>query len=227
MMRSSVLPAAVRRAALLAGAAVGTAVLLSACGGNTGTNPAGALPSSTGSAAATFNDADVAFAQDMIPHHRQAVQMAAMAATHATDSAVKQLAAAIEEAQQPEIDTMNQWLTAWDAPIAGAGTPSSAMPGMPSSAMHGMPSSAMPGMSHGTTPGMMSDADLTELGQAHGAAFDKRFLTMMISHHEGAITMAEEEVAKGANPDATTLARKIITDQRAEITTMKGILDRL
>jgi|tagenome__1003787_1003787.scaffolds.fasta_scaffold20096588_2 uncharacterized protein (DUF305 family) len=220
MMRSSVLPTAIRRAGLLAGAAVGAVVLLSACGGDnssdTGMNRGEMMPS-TATSSATFNDADVAFAQNMIPHHQQAVQMAAMATEHASDGQVKQLAAGIKQAQQPEIDTMNEWLTTWGAPTAG-GAMSSAMPGM---------SSAMPNMQHGAMPGMMSDADMAKLDAAHGTAFDKRFLTMMISHHEGAITMAKEEVAKGANPDATALAQKIIKDQQTEITTMKGILDRL
>ncbi|WP_051809430.1 DUF305 domain-containing protein [Actinoplanes subtropicus] len=211
---------ALRRAGLLAGAVL----LLSACGGNNqgdNSQPAGTgmghggtmMPTATATATATasasgaFNDADVAFAQQMIPHHQQAVRMAAMAKTGARNAQVKELAAKIEQAQQPEIDTMSRWLTAWGQPASGT---HSAMPGM--------------GM---TMPGMMSDADLSKLGAAHGAAFDKMFLTMMISHHEGAIAMAQREVAAGADPQAKALAQKIITAQQAEITTMKGLLGQV
>jgi len=87
--------------------------------------------------------------------------------------------------------------------------------------------SAMPGMGHGAMAGMMTDADLAKLMDAKGKDFDKQFLTMMIAHHEGALTMAEEETAKGSNPDATALAGKIIAAQRAEITTMRGLLGTL
>ena len=214
MMHYSVRPSAVRRAGLLAVAAVSALVLLSACGGGsssgTGMNNSGMMPSASAASRGVFNDADLTFAQQMIPHHQQALQMAAMAAGRASDAEVKNLADKIKQAQQPEIDTMNAWLTTWGQPTPMAGM-----------------ESAMPGMDHGSMPGMMSDTDMARLGAAKGAAFDKQFLTMMISHHAGAITMAQEEVAKGANPDAKALAQKIITDQQAEITTMKGMLNQL
>jgi uncharacterized protein (DUF305 family) len=218
MIRTSTLPAAVLHRGLVAGAAVTTALILSACGG--GTSPSGSgtshdgmtASSSAPASAATFNDADVSFAQSMIPHHQQAVQMAAMADGRASNAPVKDLAAKIRAAQKPEIDTMNEWLTAWGKPMP--------MPGM-------SPSAAMSGMDHGSMPGMMSDADMAKLAAAKPAAFDKQFLTMMISHHEGAIEMAQQETTQGSNPDAKTLAQKIITDQQAEITTMKGLLTQL
>jgi uncharacterized protein (DUF305 family) len=163
-------------------------------------------PSTGVPAGAVFNDADVTFAQMMIPHHRQAVQMASMADGRASDAEVKTLAGKIQQAQQPEIDTMTGWLTAWGKPMPSA-------------------SGAMD-MGH-AMPGMMSDADMNKLMAATGAAFDKQFLTMMVGHHEGAITMAQEETTKGSNPDAKALAQKIVADQQAEITTMKAILARL
>ena len=215
MMRSTALPSTVLRRGLLAGAAVAAAVLLSACGGDdssagSGMDHGGMTPSAAASASAgTFNDADVMFAQSMIEHHKQAIEMASMAAGRAADAQVKELAGKIKAAQQPEIDTMNEWLTAWGKPMA-------------------MPSMSMgTGMEHGSMPGMMSDADMTKLMGATGTAFDKQFLTMMIKHHEGAIEMAKQETAQGSNPDAKALAQKIVTDQQAEITTMNGILARL
>ncbi len=216
MMRSSVLPAAVLRRGLLSGAAaVSVALVLSACGGSdhsagSGANHGANPTSAAASANASVNDADVTFAQSMIPHHRQALQMAAMAAGSAGDPEVKALATKVKEAQQPEIDTMNQWLTAWGKPAPDA----SMDPGM-----HGS--------EHESMPGMMSEADMAKLQDATGAAFDKLFLTMMIGHHNGAIEMAEQEVAQGSNPDAKALAEKIISDQQAEIATMQKILDRL
>jgi uncharacterized protein (DUF305 family) len=205
MMRSNAMPSAVLRRGLLAGAAVTATLVLSGCGGDSSSSGSGmdhggmGKPTAASASAAAFNDADVAFAQGMIPHHQQAVEMAALADGRAADPAVAELAGKIEAAQQPEIDTMNGWLTAWGSP--------SAMPGM--------------GMDHGSMPGMMTGADMDKLKAAKGAAFDKQFLTMMISHHEGAIAMAEQETAEGSHAEAKALAAKIITDQQAEIVTMK------
>ncbi|MFI5894888.1 DUF305 domain-containing protein [Actinoplanes sp. NPDC051513] len=212
------------RRALLAGAAVIAALVLSACGGNDSSSSSGSgmghgsgmatsTPAASASAGAVFNDADVMFAQMMIAHHRQAIEMASLADTRAASSAVKALAAKIKQAQQPEIDTMNEWLTAWGKPAP-----------MPSMSGGGMD---MGDMGHGPMPGAMSDADMNKLAAAKGAAFDKQFLTMMISHHEGAITMAKLETAQGSNPDAKALAEKIITDQQAEITEMQGLLKKV
>ncbi|TNH28718.1 DUF305 domain-containing protein [Micromonospora orduensis] len=215
MTRSVVL-----RRAGLAGVAVTAAVLLSACGGDDsvgsgmghGSGMATSAPAASASAGAgaVFNDADVMFAQMMVVHHRQAIEMASLAGTRAASSDVKALATKIKQAQQPEIDTMSGWLTAWGKPA-------------PMASASGMDM----GMSHGPMPGVMSDADMTQLAKAKGAEFDKQFLTMMISHHQGAITMAQQETAQGSNPDAKTLAAKIITDQQAEITQMQDLLKKV
>lgn len=205
MMRTSMLPSSVLRRGLLTGAAVTATLVLSACGGSDSTagSDHGAMTPTTSAAAANaaFNDADVTFAQMMIPHHQQAVEMAAMADGRAASTDVKNLAAKIKAAQQPEIDTMNQWLTTWGKPTTA------------------------PAAGHGNTGhGMMSDTDMAKMMDAKGTDFDKQFLTMMIAHHEGAITMAKDETTKGSNAEAKTLAEKIITDQQAEITTMQGML---
>ncbi|WP_189112893.1 DUF305 domain-containing protein [Pilimelia terevasa] len=201
----------VLRSALTA-AALAATVGLTACGDKATTATPSAAPTSAtaAAAAATFNDADVHFATDMIPHHRQAVTMADHAAGRAGSAQVKQLAAAIKGAQGPEIQKMSAWLAAWGRPAPSA-APSTG---------HGMP-----GM--GTMPGMMSDADLAKLMAAKGAVFDRMFLTMMIRHHEGAVTMATDEQAKGSNPDARQLAGQIISAQTAEITRMKQMLAAL
>jgi len=157
----------------------------------------------------TFNDADVAFTTDMIPHHRQAIEMAAMAAERSQDPEVKNLAATIQAAQQPEIDTMSSWLQAWGQPVpeATAGTEGG------HGGMHDM-------------PGMMTAEEMNRLRDETGVGFDRTFLTMMIEHHEGAIRMAQAEQANGSNPEAVALAKKIAEDQQAEIKTMQELLGR-
>ncbi|MEH0819136.1 MULTISPECIES: DUF305 domain-containing protein [unclassified Micromonospora] len=203
----------IARRTALAGVTLGVALALAACGGNdhsAGSGHdmpgAGATAGPSASASAAFGDADVMFAQMMIPHHQQAVRMSELADSRARDPEVKRLAAEIKAAQAPEIATMTGWLTAWGRPVP-SGSPSG------DHADHGM-------------PGMMSDADMGKLADASGQEFDRQFLTMMIAHHEGAITMAKEELAKGANADAKAMAQQIVTSQQAEIDTMRKLLAR-
>jgi uncharacterized protein (DUF305 family) len=83
------------------------------------------------------------------------------------------------------------------------------------------------GMDHDMGGGMMSQADMDALDQASGKDATRLFLTGMVTHHKGAITMAQEEVANGENPEAIALAKKIIADQQAEIDTMNQLLEQL
>jgi uncharacterized protein (DUF305 family) len=179
---------------------------LAACGSEETSNSSG----DTSTANAKFNDADVTFAQNMIPHHEQAIQMSRMASSQAQSTEVKKLADDIAAAQGPEIDTMAQWLKSW-----GQDAPSDQMD-------HG-------DMGHGSSdemPGMMDADDMGRLGRAHGGDWDQMFLTMMIDHHEGAIEMARTEQSDGKNADAVALAKKIETTQTAEIAKMKDMLKR-
>ncbi|MCW2676035.1 MAG: Lipoprotein [Modestobacter sp.] len=154
-------------------------------------------------AAADHNDADVTFAQSMLPHHEGAISMAGLAPTRAADPRVKDLAARIEAAQGPEIDTLTGWLSAW-----GADTDS--------------------GMDHGSMDGEemegMSEEDMTALSNASGADFDRLFLTQMIAHHTSAVDMAMTEAADGQNADAIAMAESIRDSQTAEIAEMHGLL---
>ena len=165
----------------------------------------------TGSSAPTggHNSQDVTFATDMIPHHLQAVQMAEMAQTQASSAAVKTLANQIQAAQGPEIDTMSGWLKSW-----GEDVPDESMGGM-----DGMDSGGSDSM-----PGMMSDQVMSDLGAATGDTFDQMWLESMIAHHEGAVQMADTEIADGKDPDAVALAKSIKAAQTAEIATMKELL---
>ncbi|WP_433505498.1 DUF305 domain-containing protein [Pseudonocardia halophobica] len=210
------------------GTAAATVVLVAGCSGSSGTatgtsaTPSAAATSSPASSAA-HNAADTAFVQGMIPHHTQAVQMSDMAAQHASNEQVKQLATRIQQAQGPEIEQMRGFLAAWGEPETGPAGPSGSMGGMDHGGMGGSTSMPMPqGMG-----GMMTDQQMQQLDQANGAAFDRMFLQMMTEHHNGAIQMAQTELAQGQNTDAKILAQKIIHDQQAEITEMKQLLTTL
>ncbi|MEJ7773841.1 MAG: DUF305 domain-containing protein [Nocardioidaceae bacterium] len=162
----------------------------------------------------SHNSADVAFATDMIPHHAQAIEMADMALTRAEDTDVIDLAGQIKAAQDPEIEAMSGWLEAWGEEVPDLGDDMSGM----DHDMSGMDDSM---------PGMMSEADMQGLADSSGAAFDRMWLTMMIEHHEGAISMAETELSDGESAEAKSLADDIIEGQQAEVTTMQGLLDDL
>ena len=192
-----------------------------------------AASSSTSSNA--HNDADVTFAQLMIVHHQGAIMMADLAATRADNQRVKDLAAMIKNAQAPEIEQMTGWLQAWGAPVdvlssADSSVTSSGMAGMDHGNMGGVTSSAAATGSSGAgmrMPGMMTDQEMAELTAATGAEFDRMFLEMMITHHQGAVQMAETEISDGANPDANALAASIKTSQTEEIATMQQLLQAL
>ena len=176
--------------------------------------PATSAPSGTSGTSAGPADAaragDVAFAQGMIPHHEQAVEMADMALEKSSASAtVRRLATQIKAAQDPEIATMRALLTAWGAPAAPT-----------AGGDHGTGH----GTGHGGHGGMMSAQDMTALAKADGAAFDRMWLTMMIEHHEGAVTMSEQVLTTTRDPQVSTLARDIISAQQAEIATMRALL---
>ncbi|WP_330236952.1 DUF305 domain-containing protein [Streptomyces sp. NBC_00566] len=194
---------AIRRAALGV-ATVSAVVLLAACGGEQHPGAHGAPAASAETDA--HNAQDVTFAQGMIPHHQQALEMARLAPGHAASAEVKALAARIEKAQDPEIRAMTGWLRSWgeEPPMAGM-----------DHSRHG----GMAGMS-----GMMSADDMTALEKSTGADFDQRFLTLMIAHHQGAVEMAKTEKAKGRDGRATRMADDVIAAQSAEIKQMKGLL---
>jgi len=185
--------------------ALAASFLLVACGSSDDN-------STTSGTGGSRNAADVTFAQDMIPHHRQAVEMAKMAVGRASAPEVKALAGRIEAAQDPEIETMSGWLRSW-----GKSVPSSSSNG----AGHGGHSSMS------TMPGMMSSDDMNELMAKSGTAFDQMFLEMMTEHHQGAIEMARTEQSKGSYGAAKDLAAKIVTDQQAEIDQMTALLAKL
>ncbi|MET9369908.1 DUF305 domain-containing protein [Streptomyces griseoflavus] len=199
-----------RRTAAVA-AAGAAALVLAACGGSgDDTDSAGHGGHNTSSSASApasqgqHNAADVAFAKEMIPHHRQAVEMADLAPERAQSPEVKNLAADIRKAQDPEIKTLSGWLTSWGEEVPADGATNHSM--------------------HGGMDGMMTEQEMTELEKASGKAFDTAFMEMMIKHHEGAVEMAETERADGAYAPAKKMADEIIASQSAEIEQMNKLL---
>lgn len=214
-----------RRMAMVSTVAAG-GLLLAACGGNdmegmdhgSGSSAsASATPTQTAGdnpAPGAFNDADVMFAQMMIPHHEQALEMAELADGRVSDAEIKTLAADIEKAQDPEIQTMRSWLKAWGKPESAEG------------GGHGMDHGSA-GTDDSGMSGMMSEEDMQRLEAAKGTEFDRMFAEMMIEHHKGAITMAEDEQKNGRNATAKKLAADVVKTQSAEVEKFEKILDRL
>ena len=159
---------------------------------------------STPSAGADHNQADVMFAQMMIPHHSQAVEMSDIILAKADIPAdVTALATKIKAAQAPEIKQMTGWITGWNVPTM-----------MSDHSGHGM-------------EGMVDDDGINTLKSASGTEAARLFLQQMIGHHEGAIDMAQQEIGAGKFPDAVKLGHDIIDAQQAEITQMKQLLAAL
>jgi len=199
--------AAIRRTAALA-AAGAAALALAACGSDGDSTPEHGSHASASASQEQHNAADAAFAKGMIPHHRQAVDMAELAPSRAQAPKVKKLAEDIKSAQDPEIRTLSGWLTSWgqDVPTEGSMDHST---------------HDMEGMG-----GMMTTGDMATLEHAKGRAFDRAFLRMMVEHHEGAVDMARAEQADGSYAPARKMAGRIIASQSAEIDRMNELLGR-
>ncbi|TJY71395.1 DUF305 domain-containing protein [Arthrobacter sp. CAU 1506] len=213
-----------KRQLTVSAAALATVLALAGCAtGESGTQSpeqTSAATSATSAAevSAEHNDADTMFAQMMIPHHQQAVQMSEiMLSKEDLDPKITDLATKIKEAQGPEIERMTGMLQAWGQPSM-----------MPSQSA-GMDGHELPGMAseEAGMEGMMSEEDLAQLEAAQSTEAAKLFLTQMIAHHEGAVKMAEQEMEQGSNPQAVELARTIVTDQEGEITEMRDLLKAL
>jgi uncharacterized protein (DUF305 family) len=144
-----------------------------------------------------FSGTDIMFAQMMIPHHQQAVDMSTLAETHTTNPEILALAKQIKDAQAPEIEQMTTWIDS-----AGAGMDMGHDMGM---------------------GGMLSDEQMTALENATGPEFDKLYLEGMIGHHEGALQMTKM-IAHSNNAEAKELAANIVSSQTAEIEKMKQML---
>jgi len=186
-------------------ATVATATALTSCS-TAATQDHGANASSAPSAeqTASHNEDDVMFAQMMIPHHEQAIELTALVPDRSTNPDLIALAAKVAGEQQPEIGGMRALLTQWDANAAE----------MPHESGHA-------GMA---MQGMIDDATMVKLDSLKGAEFDTLWLQAMINHHQGAIEMAKVEIADGKNADMITMATNIVSAQQAEIDQMQKML---
>lgn len=187
------------------------ATALSGCG----SDDADANPGATTTAlnGDVYNDSDVTFAQQMIPHHAQALAMADMTRGRELSPEVTQLAEAIMEAQIPEIETMTGWLTSWDEEVPET--------------MRDHANAHGDGMADmdDDMPGMMSQDDIDALEAAPDAEFEDMWLQMMKEHHEGAIAMAKTEQEDGEFEPTVKLAADIEDAQTAEVDQIAELLD--
>ena len=193
-------------------------LLLSACTINIGLGDRDSNQS-TASDDSAFSAADVMFAQMMIPHHEQALEMSVIALERSTNGDVRDLAQRIYDGQGPEIEKMERWI---DQGSATGGM----VHEMPDGSM--MPNGMMDGemMDGHEMAGMASAEELAELGSLQSPDFDILFLQLMIDHHEGALAMVEM-IEDSANPEVSALARAIKSAQSAEINEMTELLERL
>lgn len=161
-----------------------------------------------------YTAADVHFMSAMIGHHAQALVMAGWAPTHGASASVRTLAERIVNGQQDEIATMQQWLRDRQQPVPEARPTGMKM--------------MMNGVEHEMRmPGMLTEAQMEQLDQARGAEFDRLFLTSMIQHHRGAVSMVKELFGSyGAGQDETVFkfASDVNVDQSTEIARMQKML---
>ena len=220
-----------RRAGRCGPIAVGLALLLAGCGDKSKGEEAAAetapnivQPGAPGQASKTlsadelaeldapsFVDADVLFMQGMIHHHAQALRMTALVKKRSVGGEIPLLAERMDLTQTSEIEQMQKWLRdrGQEVPVLHAA--------------HGHAH----GVGAGTRmPGMLTEEQLRRLRRARGEEFEKLFLTFMIQHHEGALTMVQQLYAAngGAEPEADAFARHIEADQRIEIARMQQLL---
>jgi len=151
------------------------------------------------------NSADVTFAQGMIPHHQQALALAALVPDRSTNPAVVRIAAGIAAQQEPEMTAMRAMMIQWQVDPAGT-------------AHHDSSSGS------GNQQGMVDDATMAKLKTLKGTQFDTLWLQSMISHHQGAVAMAKVEIADGESQDMKVMANNIVITQEAEIGELKQIL---
>ncbi|TXS49660.1 DUF305 domain-containing protein [Streptomyces sp. OR43] len=147
----------------------------------------------------TPNSADVRYVQLMIQHHAQALELTGLVPTRSRSATVKRLAERITAAQQPEIGAMEGWLS-----------------------RHGL--SGQSGKhDHGAMPGMATAGQLEQLRATKGTAFDRLFLKLMITHHQGAVTMATDVLSEGNNVQVEEMAGDVVAQQTTEINRMRAL----
>lgn len=199
-----------------AGVAVVVLVLCASCGsGPVAGGPPVVVPGGPGEAARVLpgaeaaqrrtpvpvSPADVEFVMQMIPHHRQALEMSGLAPDRAADPRIRAVAARIDAVQGPEIAVMEAWLARQERYVDGH----------TGHAAHAM-------------PGMAGPAQLDALAAASGPAFDRLFVELMTAHHRGAVSMAQDLGLRGTDITVGEIARDVAVTQRVEIERMRDLL---
>ena len=177
--------------------------------------PSKTLPPSTRAKLPPRSQADVEFMQGMIMHHAQAVEMTALIESHTENKELRSLGARISSSQSDEIKFMQRWLAARGEAV------STSIPGMQNMNMAGHAMALM--------PGMLTPEQMEALRKAKGVEFDHLFLTGMIQHHDGALTMVKElfdKAGAGQDADVFNFATDADNTQRAEIKIMQNMLDK-
>jgi uncharacterized protein (DUF305 family) len=175
-----------------------------------------------GSATPDAASVDAGFTWDMTSHHLQAVTMAGYVRDQSTDGLVRTLAYDIETSQFNQVGQMRGWLDAWGLPPENPGTPMSWM----DSEHHGgsAGSSGSSGSSSGGRMGMASQAEVDKLQKMTGKAMDVFFLQLMLRHHQGALSMAQEGASHASEPYVRNAAQKMATAQGGEVVLMERML---
>jgi uncharacterized protein (DUF305 family) len=202
------------RTRLLPAAAVVLLLLTAGCSDDGGEAPSAAV--STAANGDVFNAADADFASELVQHHALALVLVDMSRTAEVSPGLTATAAGILDAQSVEIQTATAWLSAWDLPV-----PETLRDHANAHAAERGEEVEIPGAD---LPGMPGHDDLAELEQLEGHAFERRWLELMIAHHEGAIEMAEEEVDDGEFPAAVELAESVAAAQRGQVEQMRSLL---
>jgi len=185
--------------------------------------PSKTLPPSTKATLPPLSQADVEFMQGMIMHHAQAIEMTALIDSLTENKDLHFLGARISRSQSDEIKFMQRWLAVRGEPISMS---PQKMPGQHADMNQHMDMSQ--GSMH-LMPGMLTAEQMEALRKAKGAEFDHLFLTGMIQHHNGALTMVKDLFdTAGAGQDAElfNFATDVDTGQRAEIRIMQEMLDK-
>jgi uncharacterized protein (DUF305 family) len=155
------------------------------------------------------DSAEAGFARDMMVHHAQAVEMAELLRDKDVGPEIETLATDIALTQQAQIGQMQGWLSVWGLPMTGA-------------------EPAMSWMGHPTTgrmPGMATPGEIEALRKASPEEAERRFLRLMIPHHQAAVPMAEAVLDETDRPEVRQLAEAIVASQKAEIEVMRGMLE--
>lgn len=213
---------ALRHRSIVLATVAAAAVSLAGCSSEASSPVTSSASASVSTNADQASVVDVAFAQMMIPHHEQAIEMSQLALNPASGASapVQQMARQIKAAQAPEIALMEQWLVEWGVPYEDDDDDDDHWHG--SHADDHMNAWGM-----GDMMGMLSDEQMEELAAATGTRFDRLWLEGMIDHHEGAVDMAEMVESESGDPRVNELADQIITTQLAEIADMEQLLAEL